>query len=379
MSFNRNQHCVSIENYLADYKKKKYSLPRWQRDDCWTNEYKRDLILSILMGIDIPKIYIGTIKGSKKKYIIDGGHRTRAMFGFYNNEFPINIGGVETYYNLELHQDTRHTGILADDDLENFNEFNLSIVEYKNISESDCRFIFNRLQNSEPMTVPDVVNSIESDLVDFLRETTEHKILGVTMMEHFLLNKSLSKPDNNEILYQLLSWFTIIFPRGYVDDEIEEPETLAMKYLKMGKTRDSPCLRYVKKFNEEITEEIRAGFYLALEFIVNYITSTENKVPATDLNSLVFSNHYYKDTFSIEKFNLFTETIRTYDKQKKDAAAQNKKKNYDTAELLNKEADALNTIWGDNLETWLKSRRNGGNDLGGMVVRDEIIKSRCFY
>ena len=194
MSFNWNQHCVSIENYLADYKKKKYSLPRWQRDDCWTNEYKKDLILSILMGIDIPKIYIGTIKGSKKKYIIDGGHRTRAMFGFYNNEFPINIGGVETYYNLELHHDTRHTGILADDDLENFNEFNLSIVEYKNISESDCRFIFNRLQNSEPMTVPDVVNSIESDLVDFLRETTEHKILGVTMMEHFhITNLSLNQ------------------------------------------------------------------------------------------------------------------------------------------------------------------------------------------
>ena len=152
-----------------------------------------------------------------------------------------------------------------------------------------------------------------------------------------------------------------------------------MKYLKMGKTRDSPCLRYVKKFNEEITEEIRAGFYQALEFIVNYITSTENKVPATDLNSLVFSNHYYKDTFSIEKFNLFTETIRTYDKKKKDAAAQNKKKNYNTAELLNKEADDLNTIWGDNLETWLKSRRNGGNDLGGMVVRDEIIRQRCFH
>ena len=385
MPYNKNQNGMTVYNYLRDYESHKYSLPEWQRKDCWTIAYKKDLIKSILMGIDIPKIYIGKIAETRNKYIIDGGHRTRAMYEFYQNEFPVNIDGVNTYYTQELEHNTRNNRKLTEDELENFNEFSLCIVMYENISETDCRSIFNRLQNAEPMTVPDVVNSIESYLVDFLRETTEHTIMGATMMEHFVHNKSLIKPDNNEILYQLLSWFTIIQPRVYInqdnddddDDDIEEPETLAMKYLKMGKTRDSPCLRYVKKFNEEITEEIKDAFYSTLEFIITYITSVEHKVPATNLNSLIFSDHYY-DNFSIDKFNEFTEIIRNYDTLKKGAAAQNKKKNYEMAKQMNRTADKFNTDYNEDLEKWLKTRRNGGNDLGGMSVRDEIIKNRCF-
>ena len=57
MPFKTNKLNRSIEDYL-DEVNKKYSYPVWQREDCWYLYFKKDLIVYVLNGIDIPKLYI---------------------------------------------------------------------------------------------------------------------------------------------------------------------------------------------------------------------------------------------------------------------------------------------------------------------------------
>ena len=75
-----------VEWFNLQFESNRYALSPWQRDDCWPKDYQKTLIKSILFGIDIPKIYIGQIINTNNETIMDGGHRTRAINGFMNNE-----------------------------------------------------------------------------------------------------------------------------------------------------------------------------------------------------------------------------------------------------------------------------------------------------
>ena len=74
MPFTIERRQYSINYFIHQLQTDKYSFPNWQREDCWKPIYKQELVLSILNGIDIPKIYLGDIKDSDDIFIIDGGH-----------------------------------------------------------------------------------------------------------------------------------------------------------------------------------------------------------------------------------------------------------------------------------------------------------------
>ena len=76
MSFEIQRISYPIDLYVQQLDNEKYSFPDWQREDCWKDNYKKELIVSILKGMDLPKIYLGDIKEKDKVYIIDGGHRS---------------------------------------------------------------------------------------------------------------------------------------------------------------------------------------------------------------------------------------------------------------------------------------------------------------
>ena len=195
---------MTIENYINGYVQKNFTLPLWQREDCWNDDYRQELIISILQGIDLPKIYIGDITNIGK-VIIDGGHRTRTLNSFMNNEFFVNIDGKKVFYTDDpLNNSIRNRRILTDEERQYLNNYEISITTYENINESIARNIFNKLQNAEPMTIQDVINSWESPLVEYLRKQKQLITNGRSLYDHFKDIKGLPKPDNNEILYQCL-------------------------------------------------------------------------------------------------------------------------------------------------------------------------------
>ena len=370
---NRSQYSISMYNDRLT--KGKYSFPPWQREDCWTKRYKQELILAILTGIDIPKIYTADIKEIKETYIIDGGHRSRAISQFMNNEFSLKIDSIDVYYNIEFEKDTRNKRKLTHDELERFNDFELDIVKYSNISEKECRSIFNKLQNSKPMSIEDVINSWQSELVDYLRNLLDYELFeGMTLFESFESSSIITKPTKTKIMTQLLSWFTIKNPILSCDIE-EEPEIISLMYLCKGNNNNSPCLTYIGRYDDdELTDEIKHEFQDTIRFMLEY--DKQNKISPAYMNTLIHSKLNF-DTFDIGKFNAFLQNVKDYDKIMKGSTSHQSSKEYDKQASQLKLGEELNLQYNGNLEVWSKSKNSGGNNPCGMKKRMNIVMAYC--
>ena len=344
--------------------------PEWQRENCWTQQFEKDLILSILDGVDLPKLYIGDIKGSALKYIIDGGHRSRTIKRFHDNEFPVTIDDQDIFYSKP--SKTRNTGCLTDDMRSTFDDYHLDVVVYKDISTNECRKIFNILQNAQPMSIYDVVNSYQSDLVDWVRALIDFDIDGTTIMEHFDKFKFIQKPDKTKVMTKLICWFSILFPVIRGDDDVEED--VSLKYLQEGNNKNSPCLSYVKGYNNVIDDDDKLKFINLLTFIFDYCNT--NQVAPTDLNTLIHAkvNHH---NFSMDNYNNFLQEVAIYENLKKQAENLHTDKRYDESAVINKQADDLNESYNKDLHIWFNSRKSGGNNPSGMRKRYGIVKDRC--
>jgi len=378
-NFERTTPNFDIEYYLYQITNDIFTCPIWQRRDCWPLEYKQKLIESILKGIDIPKIYIGEIIDTTLKYIIDGGHRTRAISEFVDNRFHIKINGIEVMYEQTDEHNTRNRRSLTQQEKERFMRYELNITKYANINEIDCRYIFNILQNSQPMSVADVINSHQSYLVDYLRDLAANiNIIGFENL-NFVFNhyKGLPKPDNNESLYQLVSWFTIVSPILDEDaspsDDVESE--VAMRYLEKGKTRGSKCLKYIRKHNTEIENSIRQNFVEKVIFIMDCLR-VKPILASSDLNSLLYA-YCWDQNFDVDSFYDFVDYVNEFIRLKNLAKKSYDENNMPQTQAYNAEKDELNEQFNGNLEIYAKSRTSGGSNEHGMRKRNDIIILHC--
>jgi len=371
--FNTQTRSRDVEWYNLQFETNRYALSPWQRDDCWTKDYQKTLIKSILFGIDIPKIYIGQIINTNNETIMDGGHRTRAINGFMNNDFSIKINDQDVFFDKQIDQVTRNTRNLSDEEKRRFLSFELTVTTYINITENDCRMIFNILQNAQPMSVADVINSHQSNLVDYLRGLSrEFMIGGVSLREVVVQRKILKSADNSELLYQLASWFTIINPTLIDDDDIEEE--VAMKYLEKGLTRDSKCLSYVKDHITNVSTNIKMHFEAKVIYLMGY--PNINKMSSTDINTLLHSKVWING-FSEDLFNEFLDAVSEYATVKNKSNKKFKTGGVEEGKELMDEANDLDNEYDDKLSVWKNSKSSGGSNFAGMSKRKSIVEEHC--
>lgn len=373
MSFELKRVSYPIDFYIPQLDTEKFSFPEWQREDCWKDNYKKELISSIIKGIDLPKIYLGDIKDKDTIYIIDGGHRSRAISEFMKNEFSITIDDIEIFYNKTFEKETRNKSILTSTQKKNFDNYHLDVVKYIDITENDCRDIFNKLQNAKPMSIEDVINSWQSELVDFVRNLLDFNLLDDTIFNHFNNLKIINKPNKTTIMSQLLSWYTIQFPimeenPGY------EREIVSLKYLAKGNNNNSPILDYVRMYNQPITENIKKQFIDLVTFIISYYK--QNNISTSDMNTLIHSTINYQN-FNLEKYKELLSQVKEYDSLKKKGETYHKQKKYNESMQEFNNAEKLNNNYDNNLEVWYKSRKDGGNNPSGMKKRLTIVIDYC--
>ena len=80
-------HDITISTYINNWiKSNRVTFPKWQREDCWEEGYRTTLIESILQNHDLPKLFLSKLDGLETYYLLDGGHRTRAMWYYVDNE-----------------------------------------------------------------------------------------------------------------------------------------------------------------------------------------------------------------------------------------------------------------------------------------------------
>ena len=372
---------MAIMSYIANFNNDHYAMPSWQRGQqvIWTKEYRDKLIESILWGIDIPKIYIGNLIAGAR-VIIDGGHRTRALRDFMNNEYPVTIGEDKVFYSeIPMPHELRGHRIMTEEERSTIRNFRLTIVTYDNITEKDARMIFNRLQNSAPMTMPDVVNSWESPLVNYLRELNNLVIMNKTLYQHFETIKSLPKPDNNEFLYHCLSWFTIINPPE--NSDVSDSEN-ALKFIEKGKTRNSACFKFLQNFDtysDEVTNEMKTRFEDAITSLITFLirinTIGRFQIPNGDQATLIHSRMYVEN-FSIDEFSEFLDTVNDYKSLKSESEKLFKKGQRPLANTKAAEMERLDADNGLDISKWIKSRAANPTGVDSVKARKALVERK---
>lgn len=365
---------IKIINYINNYiNNDKIEFPKWQREDCWNDDYRTTLIESILLCSDLPKIYLSK-QPDGRFYLLDGGHRTRTIKKFMDNNYYIIIDDQHVYYNKAPTHESRNNRILNDYEKNIFDNYLLTITIYENLSEKESRNKFNKLQNAQPMSMADIINSHESPLVDYLRSLKNFTIDNQHLCNYFdNYKKVLVKSQNSHMLYQLASWFTICFP---LDDG--NKADVALDYaLKGEKKETSTTYKYILKHDEDITSEDKIFFQYHLTNLITQIfefKSNSKHLSIAEWSSILHANIYINN-FNIDKFIvLHTDLIQyaCYEKESKDQA---KATNFESAKQLRESADALNSNYENNLSEWKKLKSNANRN--GMKVRYDIIKKYC--
>lgn len=368
--------CIKIPAHVNNYNLGKLTMPVWQRNQqkIWNGDYQSELIQSILWGIVIPMIYFGKLIGTVKPIIIDGGHRTRTLVSFMKNEFSVRIGSDNVYYDT-LPADTRGSRVLDESEKSNFDNYKLTTVCYEEITEKEARTIFNLLQNAVPMTMPDIINSFESDLVSWFR-TFRAELLGEKENYKHLKGMKLPHPDTNGDLYQFLSWFTIINPPENSDKSDEEN---ALENIEMGKDRTSKCFKFLQAFPDStLTQEKMAKFRDQINVLISFLKENQKLCSswAGDIPTFIYSD-IYVDNFSHEKFKDILESVKRFKGLDEEQAKRCRAGQLTIGGQKQVERDDLNEEYGGDLEKWVKSRAQNPSGEKGMKIRNEIVKQWC--
>jgi hypothetical protein len=193
---------LPIQSLQYLYKQKKLDFnPEYQRESVWTKSQKQLFIDSLLIGIDIPKIYFREINRSGYQYeVVDGQQRLRAVFEFLDNQYPLSeesdpINGIPTAkkYMQDLEVDVQLLLMAIPLDVVIMN------IAY---TDDDIDEMFLRLQNGTPLNAAEKRRAIPGNMGTVVKSLASNKVFTLTGFT----NKRFAFEDNvAKTLHQMLS------------------------------------------------------------------------------------------------------------------------------------------------------------------------------
>lgn len=151
------------------YKRRdRYEIPEWQRQEVWSRSKQQNLIDTILRGWKLPKFYFLRISNELEEYeVVDGQQRLVAIWDFFDNELPLSPVSAEKF-NATLYKD------LPDSLQDQFDDYEIEFDEIQNASDEEVKEFFQRLQAGLPLTSSEKLNSMHSNLRDFVAKLSRH-------------------------------------------------------------------------------------------------------------------------------------------------------------------------------------------------------------
>ncbi len=118
--------------------------PQYQRTGIWPDKKNQLLIDTILRGYDIPKIYLTNSSDNNYEHeVIDGQQRLKAIWGFYNNDYP--LGSESEDLPTGDLSGKKYKDLLGDIQ-DKLDEHELSIIIIEDSNDEEIRDLFLRLQ-----------------------------------------------------------------------------------------------------------------------------------------------------------------------------------------------------------------------------------------
>jgi hypothetical protein len=151
------------------YKRRdRYEIPEWQRQEVWSRSKKQNLIDTILRGWKLPKFYFLKLSEEPEEYeVVDGQQRLAAIFEFFDNELPLSEASAEEFGG-------QYYGDLPDGVTDAFDDYEIELEEIEDATDEEVKEFFQRLQEGLPLTSSEKLNSVHSNLRDFVMDQTRH-------------------------------------------------------------------------------------------------------------------------------------------------------------------------------------------------------------
>ncbi len=145
-----------------------YDIPDWQREDVWDDPRKRKLIDSVLRGWKLPKFYFLKTSDSPEEFeVVDGQQRLIALFEFFSDELDLTKKSADEFGGAlysELPQATQ----------DKFDDFEIQFDVIENAEEKEYKEFFQRVQAGLPLTSSEKLNSVHSNLREFVKKLAKH-------------------------------------------------------------------------------------------------------------------------------------------------------------------------------------------------------------
>lgn len=152
--------------------------PDYQRESVWTRSQKQLFIDSLLIEIDIPKLYFREVSKGKYEYeIVDGQQRLRAVIEFLDNRFPLSedtdpVNGIKVAKKYFQDLDTPiQLQLMA---------ISLDIVILNTAyTDDDIDEMFLRLQNGTPLNAAEKRRAISGNIGKIVQGLSKHKVFSL--------------------------------------------------------------------------------------------------------------------------------------------------------------------------------------------------------
>ena len=156
-------------------------IPDWQRNFVWTTGDASRFIESLLLGLPVPGIFLGTDSETQQLYVVDGQQRLRTLRGFYDGELP--SGDRMRKFALR-NVDERFLGAKYDSlDEANRRKLDFSIIHGTVVrqdrpaqDDTSMYQIFERINSGGRKVYPQEIRSAiyHGELIDTIKELNEN-------------------------------------------------------------------------------------------------------------------------------------------------------------------------------------------------------------
>ena len=238
---------------LSDQEKLKYVnsilvAPDYQREYRYNQSDESSIIESVLIGIPIPPIFVAKNKMGEIHIcnVIDGQHRLRAIYRFYENEYPlIDLKLLDKEYDGKYYKD------LTLSEKQQFLSEKLSCIEFEKFPGLDVEIeIFNRYnKGTKPLTTQEirhaVYNSKFNEYINYfskdLSQTPENPLYRI----YNITKDRIQKKKIQESIFIILS----ILENG-VDLKLNKSPEYAEKFMKAKKELSNDEMKFEENFLE---------------------------------------------------------------------------------------------------------------------------------
>ena len=188
----RSLQNISVKKFIDDWVYRIDLDADYQREKIWSTKQQEDLLNSILVDIDIPKLYIVEVKDNKQfdYECIDGKQRMTTLVRFFKPEedekSPLKLRFLEKMYTYEQLKE-EHESIVK-----KIEDYELTFSIYKPLDDSYVREMFRRLQFGIRLNSGELLKSQTGTIRDFIYKEIGNN--GPFFRKTSLSEKRFSRP-----------------------------------------------------------------------------------------------------------------------------------------------------------------------------------------